>query len=187
MICFELFGISVCFKFGFFATVALFCLLDAPELAAVSAAACAVHELGHVFVLVFLGIPIKSIVFWAGGVRMTAGKGVTPSGQDTAVLLAGPYFNFLAALLLWKLGSDSGAAVNAVLGLFNLMPFSELDGGAVLRLQLESRMINPGAVMKAAAVCTTAVLCGYFIVSGTGNVTLYLTLGILAVSEFFAS
>ncbi|MGN0621148.1 MAG: site-2 protease family protein [Porcipelethomonas sp.] len=163
--------------------MALFCLLDATGLALISAAACAVHELGHLFAAVFFDVPIKGITFWAGGIRIISGKSVRPFRHDISVLLAGPLFNFLGALLLLYSGSCEAAAVNLALGVFNLLPFSELDGGAAVRLAIESRTACAGAVMKSVAVCFGLVIFIWLSVSGNGNVTSYLTLAVLTVSE----
>lgn len=184
MIEFEVFGKRLCFKFGFFAVVALFCLIDVPRLALISAAACAVHEIGHIFAGTLLGMRIQGVTFWAGGIKMTAEKRIRPLSHDTAVLFAGPFFNFLAAAALYALNCREAAAVNAFLGSFNLLPFSELDGGSALRLIFESKLQDQDRFMRITAVLTGIAAGIFLLITDNGNVTAFFTLLILTVSEF---
>jgi Zn-dependent protease len=183
LISLKLFGKSVNFRFGFFAVIAFFCLLDSPELGWISAAACTVHELGHLFCSVALGVKINSITFWAGGVKMTTDSKLRPAIWDTAILLSGPGFNFLAAAVLALTGAVYGSWINLLMGAFNLLPFSQLDGGSLLRLALESRLLNPGRAIKFLNLMILAAMVFALAALGKGNVTAYLTALILAVSE----
>lgn len=184
MIKLDIFGRTFIFRFGFFAVIAMFCLLDAPELAAVSAFSCVVHELGHLFGAVLFDVRIKTVTFWAGGVKMLTERTLRPLIYDIIILLAGPLFNLISAMYMQFNGNTSAFAVNLFLGVFNLMPFSELDGGSVLRMFFEHKMINPDFFMKITAAVFSLFIFLYLFISKNGNITSYLTLLILLVSEF---
>lgn len=183
MIKLDIFGKTFIFRFGFFTVIAIFCLLDAPELAAVSACSCTVHELGHLFGAVLFEVRVKTVTFWAGGVKMITERNLRPLSYDIIILLAGPLFNFISAVYMQFTGNTPALAVNLFLGIFNLLPFSELDGGSVLRLFFEHKMINPDIFMKITAAVFSLFLFLYLFISGNGNITSYLTLLILLVSE----
>jgi len=102
------------------------------------------HELAHALVALVRGVQVRSITLWLlGGVAELEGEAPTPrheletaaAGPLTslacaalsfvaAVLLPGP--DLVVAALTWL------ALMNAMLGVFNLLPGAPLDGGRVL-------------------------------------------------------
>jgi Zn-dependent protease len=104
-----------------------------------------VHELAHAVVARALRLPVTGItVFHLGGATHLARE--PAAWQDeTAVAVAGPLTNLLAAGVLLVTGTSLGSGsatgvvlvllgyVNASIGLFNLLPGHPLDGGALLR------------------------------------------------------
>lgn len=177
-------GLKISFEFGFFAVAAVFCLLDAPELALTAVCACVIHEIGHCIATVISDIKIEQLVFWAGGVKMISSSSLKPVYSEVFVLFAGPFFNFAAALFFYLTGADWAFSVNLILGLFNLLPFSNLDGGAVLRKILEHYELNSSLIMKAVAIISAAIIIAFFYIFNTGNITGYITVILLTVYEF---
>ena len=101
------------------------------------------HELSHAFVALHYGMKVPSItLFIFGGVSNIDGEMKTP-GQEFRIAIAGPGMSILLGFVLggvWLvLPGDAAqivmylAAVNIVLGVFNLLPGFPLDGGRVLR------------------------------------------------------
>lgn len=107
------------------------------------------HELGHSWVALRTGIPIRSItLFLFGGVAQMSRE---PPDAETEfkMAIAGPLTSFLLAIVFFAfaqvlspvLGALFGliAWLNLFLALFNLVPGFPLDGGRVLRAFLWKR------------------------------------------------
>lgn len=124
------------------------------------------HELGHSFQALRVGIPVKDIILWPfGGVAQIERVPEEPR-QELQIAIAGPLVNVAIGLglvllsqflqaqgwlapgpLYHALGEVSGQgmlayliAANFGLALFNLLPAFPLDGGRVLRALLAMRM-----------------------------------------------
>ncbi len=183
MIAFKISNIQLTFEFGFFMTIALFCLLDAPELALSAVCACVIHEGGHIFASSLCDMSIKKIIFWAGGVKIQTEEKITAISKDIYILLSGPVFNFIAALFYFFAGCYSPFSVNLILGLFNLLPFSNLDGGTILRKILEHFEINPDRPMKIISFVSAIAVISFFYFTNTESLSGYLTIIFLLICD----
>lgn len=107
-----------------------------------------VHELSHSYIAKKNGLPIGRItLFFFGGVSEMTEEPQDP-GLEVRMAAAGPLMSFLIAGVLgalWYLAGLAnvpvavtatlgyGALINAILGVFNLLPAFPLDGGRVFR------------------------------------------------------
>ena len=103
------------------------------------------HELGHSFVAIAQGIPVKSItLFIFGGLATLEKESETPL-QSLLVAIAGPLVSVLLFIVFTIIGVNIAlsppltavvsllAYINLVLALFNMIPGLPLDGGNVLK------------------------------------------------------
>lgn len=103
------------------------------------------HELGHSFVAISQGIPVKSItLFIFGGLATLEKESETPF-QAFSVAIAGPLVSVLLFGIFALIGSSFNlnspleaiispvAYINLILALFNMIPGLPLDGGNVLK------------------------------------------------------
>lgn len=117
-------GVAVATSFGFFLSVLL-------------------HELSHALLAQRFGMPVPSITLFIFGGVSNIGAEMKSARQEFFVAAAGPGMSLLLAFILGAVavvvGGDVGevliylAAVNALLGVFNLLPGFPLDGGRVFR------------------------------------------------------
>jgi Zn-dependent protease len=102
-----------------------------------------VHELGHALVARRLGVRISEIeLHFFGGAAKMIDMPRSP-GHEIAIAAAGPAVSLALAGVGYGLAGLLGVevfaligAVNAVLGLFNLLPAFPSDGGRILRALL---------------------------------------------------
>ncbi|HEV3342368.1 MAG TPA: site-2 protease family protein [Pirellulales bacterium] len=100
-----------------------------------------VHEMGHVFSLLRYGVRASAPLFIPGlGAVVRLNQALVDPKQDARVGLAGPIWGTAAALVcagvyaltarpIWAAIAQLGAIIN----LFNLMPFWQLDGARAFR------------------------------------------------------
>ncbi len=116
-----------------------------------------VHELSHSYIAKRNNLPIRRItLFFFGGVSEMTKEPQDP-GIEVRMAAAGPLMSFLIAAVLgglWFAGNvihtpiiinatlQYGAYINAVLGIFNLLPAFPVDGGRILRGSIWGRNLN---------------------------------------------
>lgn len=150
--------------------------------------AVAVHELGHIFAMLALGIKISTWKsrFW--GMKISADFSESSYAKELAVILAGSGADLLFAFLLRNLDGYSYAALSY--GIFNLLPAHFLDGGEALRLFLLMVGIEPASVRTLSRGFTLAVtvfvwiFSVYFALKGIGG-ALLVTVFYMMISCFF--
>lgn len=131
MVRFKIGSISVGASFWFFALFAL--LIAAGTDVVALLAAVAVHETGHLLPLLLFGGRVGNITLSAGGIVIQpASSRMTGNSEDAVILLMGPLFGLIAALLAHLLGKNEFALLNLGLSLFNLLPLRGLDGHSLL-------------------------------------------------------
>jgi len=119
-----------------------------------------VHELSHALVARRAGVSVPRIrLFLFGGVSEMTSEPPDPR-SEVRIAAAGPVISFALAGLFYAVSKSSlpalapgggplleyVAALNVVLGLFNLLPGFPLDGGRILRAWLWART---GSLLKA--------------------------------------
>jgi Zn-dependent protease len=124
------------------------------------------HELAHAIVARRAGVKVLDVTLWLfGGVTRLGSQAKTPQAASR-IAVAGPATSLLLAALfavasagLHELGIGHIAigvtwwlaGINALLGVFNLLPGAPLDGGQVLRAWLWRRYGDPARAAVGAA------------------------------------
>ena len=105
------------------------------------------HEMGHLLCLLLQRRPVCALDFTVAGIRLDRGTDYCPSPADIPVYLAGPAVNLAIGLgALWLLQRRFAlhlatlALIHLLLGAFNLLPISLLDGGQVLLIFLREKL-----------------------------------------------
>ena len=149
---------------GFLLLIVWFACLNGVALLGMILAAAAIHELGHLGMLWFLGAKIRKLRLGIlGAVLETDCRNLSYGGELSAVL-AGPAANLLCACLLARFAPEQETfiGIHLVLGGFNLLPIRPLDGGRGLEL-LVTWVLGPfvgETVARWASAVAALVLAG---------------------------
>ncbi len=147
-------------QFLFFATLTLWVLLDPTGVALLGVVASLLHECGHLLLLWQFGCKPRKIAFELGGIAVIKSGYQLPPTREVLVLAAGSLTNFLLALLFFS-HSPTFAAINLLVGGFNLLPLSMLDGGKLLAI-LCDRTFSVATALRIMTVVqglTVGLLC----------------------------
>lgn len=118
--------------------LAVFVFLSSPASLAAVLAAVMIHESGHSFALQACGGEVDGLEITAFGIQMHIKNAYSLSyGKEVLCVLAGPLSNLTLSWILGIVGRTWEeayifAGAQLVLGVFNLLPMSALDGGRVL-------------------------------------------------------
>ena len=180
MLEFQFRSLAIGVRFSFFAVLLLMAELCRSDWGLWCAAASILHELGHFAAYAALGQVPKGLYFEAGGIRIVPPAGRLSPPGEAAVLLAGSGVNLAAGGLFCLLGSPYAGGFHLLLGLFNLLPLAQLDGGMLLALALD-RFFPPrpaGMICGAVHWLCWGVLfgAGCLLFRRTGNFTLVFTI-----------
>ena len=186
MVKFHIGSLEVSVTFGFLLVFSLLSLSGSHALGFTAIASCVIHELGHCFAAVILNVKIKSLTLWAGGVQMEREGRIISLGTELAVLISGPLFNLISATFYSLNGINDAAMVNLSLAIFNLFPYSSLDGGCMIKAVLERKSLNLNIIQKVTAVLSGAVILTVLFLSGNHNITAFVTVILLTADEILS-
>ena len=128
--------------------------------------AAALHEAGHLAMLLWLRQPVHSLCLGLQGAVLRTGP--LRYRDELLAAAAGPAMN-LALLLAFSRTLPRFALVNFCLLAYNLLPFYPLDGGRLLRAVLRTLLPLRAAVWAERGVC---LLCGALLLACAGYLTL---------------
>ena len=164
---------DITLRIGFAAAAVIVCMLNygSPSLYICGFCSVLIHELTHMFFMVFFGCPAFRVTVLPGGVRIDAPYFERLTHVQAIVCLLGaPLFNLMLGVLLMICEPShpdvypSPSVINLTLGIINLIPLSFLDGGRALShiLLLRFSDVRFSNVLPAVnAVCLIfMVICG---------------------------
>ncbi len=179
----------------FFACIALLMTFSVDSTVLIALLSSALHECGHLAVLLYFGSEIKSVTLSFYGMKIVRQGEMTLSfKKETAVCLAGVavnltlFFIFLILNILFKKPFFIKiSAVNLILGAFNSLPVFSFDGGRVLECVLKNRydLEKSERILKKVSVLTILPITafGIFLFIKNGNFTLLLCAVYMLVSS----
>ena len=162
---------------GFLLLAAWLNYLDRQGIVPLALLSCTLHELGHLLVLLLLGVRVRRLSITAVGAEMEIDRSLSYGGEVLAAL-AGPLVNLALALTFCRFSWGwVFAGLNLALGCFNLLPVGRLDGGRALHCLL-SMSIGPAAE-EAEAVLDRVLIAfllalGVLLIGWGGSFTLLL-------------
>ena len=132
-----MFGVKLSISFYFIALLMLLLIIDRRGVFLMSLLAVFLHELAHLSAMLFLRIDCISLQMVLGAVKIKCND-IIDVRKKAFIALFGPFANFLLAffLLSEKNMISLFGASNFVLGIFNFLPISGLDGGDILEFAL---------------------------------------------------
>lgn len=147
--------------------------------------ACMIHESGHLAAVLFTGGDIKKVSFSATGIRVVRSEEIMSSvSEDIIILLSGPAASLIASAILLYGKFSYFSSVNLILGLFNLLPFSALDGGSVIDIICDYYLYKSWKlrIMRIimTAACTVVITV---MMTGIRNISVYIMCVFLIFSE----
>lgn len=92
-----------------------------------------IHELSHIMMVLLLHEKIRMIKILPCGCSCTLrNQSLIKSWKMILILLAGPLINLIFCRI--KFFSESFREANFLIGILNLLPFFELDGGNIMKI-----------------------------------------------------
>lgn len=152
-------------RFSFLLFNAILFMFWEPGAAAGFYIVCLLHELGHAAAAALTGAGIYRIDLTGFGIIMTVGQPRNIPG-GAAVLLSGPAVNLLLYLILRFMdAAEYFRDLNLAAGVFNLLPFSGLDGGSLAELLISGTDSEPllRTLLCIARVLTAAVFAAFIL------------------------
>lgn len=96
-----------------------------------------VHEAGHLFMMLLLGVKFYSGRYSLWGIKITADYMKSSYTKELFVSVSGSLSNLVFATMLFSAGKNEYGYAMIAYGAFNLLPADFLDGGEILRLILQ--------------------------------------------------
>lgn len=134
---FKIRNTTVKISFTFFALILILLLTNTKEMYIFAFISAMLHETVHLFfITVFSGLP-KSITLSIFGGNIERGITTCSNPQEFIINISAPVFNILLGVVLLLLKKSTFGVINIVLGVFNILPFYNFDGGNALKIILQ--------------------------------------------------
>ena len=176
MIEFSLNKTKIQFDFSFFAILAFCFSLDSNNILPMSFAACVIHETGHLVTMLLFHIEIGSLYFYGAGIKLGSYIEYADFKRRMIVLFAGSSANLITCAFAICTNWYTFAAINFVVGVFNLLSVGDLDGRQILSA-VSDRLHLPAVWTKIANFMSCVLVLSVSLFYGDSiGITFYLTL-----------
>ena len=171
--------------FAFAAILALMLATDRTGLIIPTALAVFIHEAAHLLTMSVFGCAPLEIILTPGSIQIIK-NGINSLKNENKILIAGPLSNIIFFIIFYLVfyATESKqvlqfAAVELIIGLFNLLPAKGLDGGALVynfALKIKNTYF---AELVLNVTTLTTVVCLIFLgvtlfLRGQGNISIFL-------------
>lgn len=189
----RIFGTDVYISFLFAATITLMLVSDKTGLALPTLFAVTMHELGHLFVMWLLEKTPNSIRLIPASVQIT--KSISSNYKnDILIALSGPIVNiflFLTLYINYSAFKNQSvlyySLINLIVGMFNLLPVTGLDGGTALFSAIAKKSdINKAMLILKIITIGIATVVLFFAVSLTVKGQINISVYIVAIYLFIS-
>ncbi len=114
-------------RFSFPAVLAVILCTDTEGTALLCLLSCALHEIGHIIVMILQHNPPERIIFCGGGIKLSGNV-----YRTIPVIISGCAVNFMLFMYFYFFTESYTlrlfGMINLLTGIFNLMPIKPLDG-----------------------------------------------------------
>lgn len=148
----KIFDIKIKISFLFVAFLSLMLVIDATHKTLLCIFATLLHEFGHMFAILLLHKKIYEIRLNLSSIDIVNKKSNLAFKKEIFITISGSLMNFLAAVVINSVNSTINSGLlriffvqNVLIGMFNLLPISTLDGGQLLFLMLEKKFSHKTA------------------------------------------
>lgn len=191
-------GIKLEIGFMFTATVAFLLLFNIGDEVKLGISFSLLHEIGHLIAIIICKEKPKLISFGLFGMTIVRECDLTQNyKKEFVTAISGPLTNFFIAIVFYfiylKLSKEiflKIIIVNLIIGLFNIMPVFELDGGRALESLLKYNYPEEISerILKIVSFFTLVIMMGFgfYILISTGYNFTFLAISIyLTVMLFY--
>ena len=145
---FKFKNIKITVSFTFFALIILLVIFNKNDFLYFTCFFAIIHELGHLFTLNKFGVKICELKISLFGVNIKTESFKRISiKKEIIILLSGPLINLCLSAVLYFLNFiiknvnfNNLISINLSLGIFNLLPFYNFDGGKIIEILLKSKL-----------------------------------------------
>lgn len=127
---FRIFGVKIYLSFFFVLLISIAVIFDSTGYIIPTILATALHETAHLLAMIIAKCKPRSISIIPAGIIITK-QFAMPHRTDAVILFCGPLANLIISAVFINILSEF-AAINFILGIFNLLPVRGLDGGELL-------------------------------------------------------
>lgn len=171
--CFRIKGIKIEITFLFTAFIAFILSLNVPSNVLITVFSSLIHETGHLIMMSAVGNRPVQVRFEVTGINIIRMSDVKISMKNEVLIaLGGPIANgfiFAVCTVIFSICKSrvalTGASVNLILMVFNLLPVKMLDGGMILYFILSRK--TDGDLSSAILNATSAIFIILIYIWGT--------------------
>lgn len=145
-----------------------------------------IHELGHLFAMMYFGYTNKYMLFMPLGAFVVGESRDAARWQQMVVFLAGPLPGIILATGLYLFIQEPSEnmttfiAITLALNFLNLLPIAPLDGGHIVRLFISPKFPTAQFVFQLVSLIICALVVWFLRDPFIAVIAVFLTLGLLA-------